>query len=342
MKSLAQVPREPTSGLPTHAVTTLLVRPIRQTYLSLSPGVLVQRVICHTRRPAQQQPQALHLIVTATSSGLGPFQESQTPSRRQVMMSSEAVIFISRLRQPFPFRRITNPPIAYWQILPTDALGKEYFVLAYGNPSTASSTEGSEFVIVATANGTTVTINPTADVNTRPSGTAYQITLDQGQTYRAATGVANADYSGTLISATQPIAVISGHTCAKIPTSTSVCSTVLEELFPTTGWSRNFILSPFASIPPGTSGDRIRMVANSNGTVININSTTTVNLDRGGLYETNLTGTSGNPDPTIITSNFPILVAQYSKDSTDYASAAASNRSEPSMLLVPGYDQRDL
>ena len=232
----------------------------------------------------------------------------------------------------------SNPPIAYWQILPTDALGKEYFVLAYGNPSTASSTEGSEFVIVATVNGTTVTINPTADVNTRPSGTAYQITLDQGQTYRAATGVANADYSGTLITATQPIAVMAGHTCAKIPTSTSVCSTVLEELFPTTGWSRNFILSPFAATPPGTSGDRVRMVANSNGTVININSTTTVNLDRGGLYETNLTGTSGNPDPTIITSNFPILVAQYSKDSTDYASAAASNRSEPSMLLVPGYD----
>ena len=229
----------------------------------------------------------------------------------------------------------SNPPIAYWQILPTDALGKEYFVLAYGNPTTASTTEGSEFVIVATANGTTVTITPTAIVNTRSAGTPYQISLNQGQTYRAASGAASADYSGTLISANQPIAVIAGHTCAKIPTNTAVCSTVLEEMFPTTGWSRNFILSPLASTPPGTNGDRVRMVANSNGTVININNTATVNLDRGGLYETSLSGTSANPDPTIITSNFPILVAQYSKDFTDYA---YTNASEPSMLLVPGYD----
>jgi len=124
-----------------------------------------------------------------------------------------------------------NPPIAYWQVLPTDALGKEYFLLAYGNPPTASTTEGTEFVIVATVNGTTVTINPTSNINTHPSGTAYQITLNQGETYRAASGAAGADYSGTLITATQPIAVIAGHTCAQIPTSTSVCSTVLEEIF---------------------------------------------------------------------------------------------------------------
>ncbi len=228
-----------------------------------------------------------------------------------------------------------NPPMAYWQILPTDALGKEYFVLGYGNPSTTSATEGTEFVVVATVNGTTVTINPTAAIDTHPSGTAYQISLNQGQTYRAATGVGSADYTGTLISANQPIAVIAGHTCAKIPTSTSVCSTVLEELFPTTGWSRNFILSPLSAVPPGTSGDRVRIVANSHGTVVNFNNTTTVNLDRGGVYETSLTATSGNPDSTLITSNFPILVAQYSKDSSDYAS---TNKSEPAMLLVPGYD----
>lgn len=255
---------------------------------------------------------------------------------RSFHVTAAASISIQPYFDALPYT-IPQASVASWQAIPTDALGNEYFVLAYGNPSTASSTEGTEFVIVGTVNGTKVTITPSVAVGSRAAGVAYQITLDQGQTYRAATGAANADLTGTLISATQNIAVIAGHTCARIPTSTSICSTVLEQLFPTSGWARRFILSPLAGLLAGTNGDRVRFIANSDGTVVTVNNTS-VPLNRGQWYETSLNSSTGsNPPPlsTLITSNFPIMVAQYMKDQSDYL---PSNAFEPSMLMVPGYD----
>ena len=228
----------------------------------------------------------------------------------------------------------SNPPIASWQAISTEALGKEYFVLAYGNSSTASNSEGTEFVVVGTVNGTLVTITPSVAVGSRTTGVPYQITLNQGETYRAWSGASNADFTGTFISANQQVAVIAGHTCALIPTSTSICSTVLEQIFPRTGGSKKFILSPLAGLPPGTNGDRIRFIANYNDTVVNVNNTS-VRLNSGEWYETSLKTFSVNPDPILISSNFPIMVAQYMKDQGDYTVAS---RFEPSMLMVPGFD----
>jgi len=67
----------------------------------------------------------------------------------------------------------------------------------------------SSFDIVATENATTVTITPTQNIVGHPSGTAFTITLNQGQTWSgtAASQAAAQHPSGTVVTADKPIAI---------------------------------------------------------------------------------------------------------------------------------------
>ena len=63
--------------------------------------------------------------------------------------------------------------------LPTDILGTSYIVEGYG------SGFGSQFAVVGTTDGTTVTITPSEDVDgTYTAGTPYTETLNQGDVYQ--------------------------------------------------------------------------------------------------------------------------------------------------------------
>ena len=245
-----------------------------------------------------------------------------------------------------------SPPDARWQAIPTDSLGKEYYVLSYQNQSVAygsndsrfvRDSEGTQFVVVATADATDVTITPSVTFGSRVANTPYTISLNQGQEYRAFSSATSADLTGTIISATKPVSVVSGHSCAEIParlssaTSTLYCSTIMETLFPTGGWSKQFIVPIFSAIPNGISPDQFRFIANKDGTQVSLN-------DRGILHTFNLAkgewgqyvpyganSSSTSPVPLVVNSNYPILVAQYMGEDISYST-------EPAMTMVPGYD----
>ncbi|MBE7174519.1 MAG: T9SS type A sorting domain-containing protein, partial [Williamsia sp.] len=207
--------------------------------------------------------------------------------------------------------------------LPTDILGTEYINLGYSNVDVVN---GTQFGIVATQNGTTVTITPTVATDSHLAGVPYSIVLDQGQTYLLRnTGSFPSDLTGSIITSDKPIAVFGGHKCANIPQGYYACDYIVEELPPASTWGKNFVTVPLKT---RTAGDTFRMLASTDNTEISINGSFVVSINRGQYYETVLTAASQ------ITSTQPILVAQYSNSST-YDNVT----SDPFEMLIPPYEQ---
>ncbi len=207
--------------------------------------------------------------------------------------------------------------------LPTDILGTEYINLGYENVDIVNATQ---FGIVATENGTTVTITPVITTGARLAGVPYNITLNQGQTYLLRnTGSFPSDLSGTLISSNKKIAVFGSHQCSNIPRGQFACDHIVEELPPVTSWGRNFITVPLKT---RLNGDTFRFLASTDNTVVKVNGTTVATLNRGRFFETIITGRSQ------VTSDKPILVAQYS-NSSSYDNVT----SDPFMMLIPPFEQ---
>jgi hypothetical protein len=205
--------------------------------------------------------------------------------------------------------------------LPTDILGTEYIVLGYSGSSP-------EFAIVATVDTTTVTITPSATAGSRPAGVPFDINLNQGQTYQLR---GSADLSGSLVTSDKPIAVFGGTACANIPPGIAFCDHVVEQLPPTETWGKSFVTIPLAT---RDNGDTFRFLASTNGTTISVNGTvvTPVPLNRGQFHERIINSSA------VITSDQPILVAQYS-NSCQFDSPCGPADGDPFMMLIPPFEQ---
>jgi hypothetical protein len=203
--------------------------------------------------------------------------------------------------------------------LPTDALGTEYYVMTY----TGLSSYGSQIGIVSTENATSVNFNLKTTVGSYIAGTTYTIFLNSGQTFYLK-APSNTDLTGSEITSNKPIAVFSGNQCANVPVNRGACDHLVEQMTPTSGWGKNFVTVPLKT----RSGDTFRFLAGTNGTQISVNGSVVANLNQGQFYEY-IYNTSLN-----ITSNEPILVAQYSNGSS-YDGANA----DPAMILISPFEQ---
>lgn len=207
--------------------------------------------------------------------------------------------------------------------LPTDALGTDYINLGYRNVDILN---GTQFALVATEDATAVTITPSVTTGARTAGVPYVINLNQGQTYQLRnTGPSPADLSGTLISATKPIAVYGSHQCANIPQGSVACDHIVEQLPPTTAWGKNFVSMPLAT---RTGGDTFRVLASEDATTVLLNGAPMANLNRGQLHEQIVTGAAQ------ITADKPVLVMQYSN-----SSSFDGVTSDPFQMMIPPFEQ---
>jgi hypothetical protein len=197
--------------------------------------------------------------------------------------------------------------------LPVSAIGTDYYALGYDTGGLSS-----DFQVVGTTAGTTVTITPTSTAGGHTGGVPYTVQLNAGQVYQ----LTGAPLTGTHISSTSPVSVLSGNQCVDIPVGYAYCNYIAEQLPPTSEWGTDFVTEPLAT---RTKGDTFRVMADTNGTTVTINGANVATLDAGKYYETQLTTAS------VVHSSAPVLVAQFS-DSTTYDGAG---NADPSEMLVP-------
>lgn len=206
--------------------------------------------------------------------------------------------------------------------LPTPGLGTKYYVMSYASAASAGyDGSGSEFAVVATQNATTVTITPSAAGVTKQANIAFTILLNVGETYQLA-NPANADMTGTLVTADKPIAVFGGHRCADIPSGVGYCDYLVEQLPDVTLWGKTFHTSPFS----GRARYTVRVIASQDGTTFTTMPAGLISgtLNAGQFADVVLTGAAE------FVSNNPVLVAQFMHSYLDDTAA----KGDPSMVLV--------
>uniref|UniRef100_H2NYU0 Fc gamma binding protein n=1 Tax=Pongo abelii TaxID=9601 RepID=H2NYU0_PONAB len=125
---------------------------------------------------------------------------------------------------------------------PIQALGTEYFVLT---PPGTSARNVKEFAVVAGAAGASVSVTLKGSVTFNgkfyPAGDVLRVTL---QPYNVAQLQSSMDLSGSKVTASSPVAVLSGHSCAQKHTT---CNHVVEQLLPTSAWGTHYVVPTLAS-----------------------------------------------------------------------------------------------
>ena len=157
----------------------------------------------------------------------------------------------------FVYSRTNDSPITSRDaslVLPTRFLGREYILQTY--PEDVYS---SEFGIVATEDGTTVTITPTFQTDGEEGSTDF-----------------NADFSGTTICSSQPIAVFIGNQQTGIPNKEGYSQDfMVEQALPLSQFGTDFYLSGLTN----TKSNYADVVALYDGTTVNV---TIYNANTGG------------------------------------------------------------
>ncbi|MCX6249224.1 MAG: hypothetical protein NTX61_00575 [Bacteroidetes bacterium] len=203
--------------------------------------------------------------------------------------------------------------------LPVTALGIDYRIITY---KTTYANSGSSFSIVATQDGTSLTI-----FNHQTNSTT-NINLDQGQTYFVEAPNVDEDVTGSRVQSNFPVAVFGSVGIGFVPSpSCFFADHMVEQMFPCYSWGKNFVTVPLAG--RDNSGDIFRIVAAEDGTNISINGTLVSTINTGDYYETNLAGYNS------ITTSKATILAQFAKG--HYCSGGITG--DPFMMLIPPKEQ---
>lgn len=215
------------------------------------------------------------------------------------------------------------------KILPALSLGTEYVVSAYRG---ITGFTRSEMLIVSTQDNTEIEIIPSvATEGGHPAGTAYSITLDEGETYQVRSNLTTTDLTGTIVRGTlqsgtcRPFAVFGGTQCANVPTTCTTCDHLFDQQFPAYAWGTEYYVPPFQS----TGTYTYRVLARDNGTLVSVNGAAPQNLNAGQFIEVN-----NETFPRQITSNFPVQVVQFMQGDN------CSLNGDPAMLILNANDQQ--
>lgn len=231
-------------------------------------------------------------------------------------------------------------------VLPTDALGADYFVMSYNSDGTSNngqttngSSTPSQFSIIATEDNTDIHIVPTAPTY-RSGMNPIDITLMKGEVYLVQAAIAanylRGDLTGTRIKATKPVAVFGGHQRSKLPVTFTMLGSrdfLCEQMPPVNTWGKNYFVTPYPQPGnmPNVGTDLIRVIASVNNTVLYLNGTVIRQLNAGQFYEMPLTAAG------FFSATEPILVAQFKQSSQ--VNGGNSILSDPFMMIIPPREQ---
>ncbi|MGD9984915.1 MAG: IPTL-CTERM sorting domain-containing protein [Porticoccaceae bacterium] len=222
-----------------------------------------------------------------------------------------------------------NIPVAsndITNLFPDTSLGTNYLAMA---ATSGIVSDGSQIAVVAGTNATTVTITPAAALSTgQAAGVPFNIVLNRLEAveFRAI----SADLTGTLITATQPIAVFGGHKCANVPDTTGACDHVIEQMPASADFGTDFVLVPTEQPGPG---DVVKLLARDNGTVVTFEDSGGATVQPTLAAGQSLTLPPGLTENTRVTSNNPILIGQF------MLGAGLAGAGDPAFALVPDRNQ---
>lgn len=260
---------------------------------------------------------SLHVPLPSTAH-LGDLQDAVKPLGVRVEASDEVIVA--------GYNRVRYSSDSF-RAMHVSTLGRAYVVMASPNlHSGAPALNGSQFAIVGVRPETLVQITPTVTTGSRVAGVPYTILLNPGDVYQLrATNDAPADVTGTIIRASQPVAVFGGHRCANLPTSgVWFCDHLVEQLPPVNNWGSDFVVAPFAG---RTGGDWARVVAAMDGTSLVINGAPVAVLARGQSHAFAVTSPGAR-----VQSSRPVMLAQFARSAD--ADVPPTTQGDPFMLVV--------
>ncbi len=176
--------------------------------------------------------------------------------------------------------------------IPIEALGRRYYTLNMYQDCVGNDYRPAQILIVATRDNTVVRYYPATETSdgVRP-GQFKEIRLNRGQTYLIKAKIDarynqdwRTDLTGTYIEATEPIAVISGHTKGSYPRYSCTMlgtpahfmrNSLMDMMWPVELWGTMYISAPIMyknrprnGVDIDDAGDLIRFVAAEDGTII--------------------------------------------------------------------------
>ncbi|MBK8911364.1 MAG: IgGFc-binding protein [Chlorobi bacterium] len=301
------------------------------------------------------EPLELHLFITSSKRAQGTIEIEGIRFRKDFTVNAGQVIAISidtaaQLRasdkaQKLAVHITSDEPISVYGLshryqttdtylaYPVDVLGTSYRAVGYG---WLANDLVSQIAIIGTEDETTITVTPTTPIGRDsprkppyPKGKPFQITVNRGEVYPLLAHynvLSTSDLTGTLIEADKPVAVFSGHNCAYVPDNNiKACNLLVEQLPPIRSWGRQFFVGTMA----GRTSSVVRAVATEDSTLVYENNQLVARLKPGEFYQN-----SNQTQQTMLTSNKPILVAQYSK-----GFANGDSVGDPMMIVVAPTEQ---
>lgn len=219
-------------------------------------------------------------------------------------------------------------------ILPTPALGKEYYVMSHIEPpgEREENARESSMLIVATEDNTLIEITPSENTfEGLVKGVTTQVTMNAGQTYELRSGN---DLTGTYVQAVEGqngscgrIAVFGGNPFTNVGGCGAARDHLIEQMFPVPTWGENFLFVPYET---RQGGDYVKILASEDGTTLSIDGEAPISLDAGQFYINKALDGVRN-----VSADKPISFAQFSR-----SQACDGVPGDPFMILVSPIEQR--
>ncbi len=166
-------------------------------------------------------------------------------------------------------------------LLPSTAMTGNYRVMGQrGWSNSGTPVLGPYFTVTATANGTTVTVKTSATaqvlagsgIPTQNGAGTFTFALNQGDVAEIVGQIGDQDdFSGSLVTANNPVQVITGLQCIYQPEGVSACDHIEESVFPAETLGQHYIVTPPTSPLGNVVGHIVRVFGNVDGTTLTYN-----------------------------------------------------------------------
>lgn len=209
--------------------------------------------------------------------------------------------------------------------VPVSALGAEYIVAAYPQYTAVGSGLQlvSETTISAAYDDTEVTFEMGGNPQSRTSGglkpgETRTFTLQRGDVLCFASNGDYQDISGSYITSTKPVGVVSGNQCANVPAGVPYCDYITEMELPCFTWGLEYHVTPFYG---RKKNPIIRIFAKEENTTVYRDGVQWLMLPRGSRMIDNgyveRRSDDNTPRSVVISADKPIYVVEYNTGQTD-------------------------